>query len=209
MATILPELLLPSSLPPFLAVEHSHALVDVFANIQWTTGHSSKRRVYTVAPRIVTVALDLAQAAMTDFYYWFEGPAKVGVEYFSCQLANFGPGLLWFKTRFFGAYTATPDFTGERWLVKFQLYVLGDGSIDPPVSTSAGSTRTLVLLGDANLSVAQNFSSTRVLSLAEVTFDFSSTRSLVLASFGVVHEDSLTQEDGFYITQEDGFLITL
>jgi len=144
---------------------------------------------------------------MTDFYHWYEGPANVGAAYFSCQLANFGPGLLWFKTRFFGPYTAMPDHTGERWDVKFQLYVVGTGSVDPPVSTTATSTRTLVLLGSATLNVIQVFGSTRVLALQSIIAELSSTRVLVLES--TTSAPALTQEDGFYITQQNGDLIEL
>jgi len=205
----LPELLLPSSTPPFLAVEHVHSPISLYSEITWATGHSTKRRLYTTAPRIVSVALDMDQDSMTDFHYWFEGPARGGSEYFSCQLANFGPGLLWFKTRFLRPYVATPDHTGMRWEVKFQLYVVGTGSLTAPVSTSAGSTRTLPLAEESVvLTVTQSAGSTRMLVLDAVLSDAGSTRILALESTNSA--PALIQETGgFYITQEDGSLIEL
>ena len=177
---LLPELMMPSSIPSFLSAGHSVQLVDIYGNIGWSTGEDSKRPVYTTAPRIVTVSLDLSANQMADFYNWFEGPANGGTSYFSCQLANFGPGLLWFKSRFYTPYVATPDANGTRWEVKFNLYVLGEGTFTMPARTSFLSSRGMQLQGSADIVSIDLFSSSRSLELTTFGYAFSSNRSLPL-----------------------------
>lgn len=208
MPVTLPEFLLPSILPPCLANAHDVELIDIYADLPWRTGHDTKRRVYTIAPRIVDVQYDLDQPQMTAFTEWFEGPSRKGTEYFAVQLANFGPGLRWFRARFFtSTYTARPDQTSLRWNVKFKLYILGEGTLVGPVTTTFESTRRLALVAEPlDTGLTQEFSSTRSLALEPLDASFGSTRVLRLGT-----PTNYVLQDGelFYVLQEDGSYIEI
>lgn len=205
----LPELLMPSSLPSFLANGHTVQFIDIYGNVSWSTGEDSKRMLYTSAPRIVSVSMDLSAAQMADFYYWFEGPISVGTQWFSCQLANFGPGLLWFKSRFHTPYIATPDDNGLRWEVKFNLYVLGEGQFTPPERTSFNSARTLLLEAVANPAIDQVFSSSRVLALATMNYAFGSARQITLDGIVTNLRSYILLEGGGFLLQENSSKLIL
>lgn len=178
---LLPELLLPASIPPFLADGHNVQFTDVYGNVSWSKGEDSKRRLYTIAPRIVSVSLDLSTPQMLDFYNWFEGPCAIGTQWFSALLANLGPGLYWFKSRFSTPYIATPDENGTRWELKFNLYVLGEGSSTPPTRTSFVSGRGLLLEGSAVATTDRFFESSRSMPLETMNYAFNSQRHLDLS----------------------------
>ena len=102
----LPELLLPDGTPAFLADGHSIELTPMYADVPTRTGHDRRRRVYTVVPRVVSVGLQLTAAQMLAFHAWYEGALQAGAQRFSAQLANQGPGLLWWSARFAEPYSA-------------------------------------------------------------------------------------------------------
>lgn len=146
----LPELTLPAGTPAFLADTHSIELTPMYADVQMRTGHDRRRRVYTTVPRVVTVALQLTADQMLAFHTWFEGPLQAGVQWFSAQMANQGPGLLWWKARFFEPYTA--DASDGGWFkVSAKLLLVCDGSTTGPYTPNMTAGAVVALSGTATL----------------------------------------------------------
>lgn len=155
----LPELLLPAGLPAFLAEGHAIELVPLHADIAMRTGHTRKRRVFTVAPRLVDVGLRLTANQMATFAAWFENSLQAGAQWFTASVANQGPGLLYWQARFEAPYTAEPGDAAGSWRVTARLRLIGEGSATAPVSTSLMSDVIVALVGSANLVIEQTLSS--------------------------------------------------
>lgn len=145
----LPELTLPPGTPAFSAGGHSIALGPQYADIPMQTGHARRRRVYTTALRSVSVKLDLTLAQAQAFHEWFEGPLQAGVQDFSAQVANQGPGLLWWKARFAKPYTAEADESGQSFWVTADLVLSGIGSAIGPYTPYMSAAVHVALSGTA------------------------------------------------------------
>lgn len=160
----LPELTLPAGTPAFSA-DHTIELVPLYADIPMATGHSRRRRVYTTVPRSVNVKLDVTNAQMLAIHDWFEGPLKAGALEFSAQVANQGPGLLWWRARFVEPYTADAHESGLSFFVNGKLLLTGTGSVVGPYVSAVGAVTSIALAGSATLTAPINLSADTLVGL--------------------------------------------
>lgn len=149
----LPELTLPDGTPAFLADGHAIELMPMYADVGMRTGHDRRRRVYTVVPRTVSVGLQLTAAQMAALHDWFEGPLQAGAMQFSAQVANQGPGLLWWNARFVEPYTADAGDAGASFRVQARLLLVGDGSVTGPYVPAMQAAVQIALSGAVVLTV--------------------------------------------------------
>jgi hypothetical protein len=177
----LPELLMPSGTPAFLAAGHGIELVPIHADVQFRTGHSRKRRVYTVAPRFVDVGLLLEAPQMAAFHAWFEGPLQVGAQSFTAAVANQGPGLLYWQARFEAPYTAVAEALG-RWVVTARLRLVGDGQAGPPVATSMGADTVVALTASSSAVFSLGLGADTVVALQAAQSSLSADTVVALTS---------------------------
>ena len=152
----LPELLLPDGTPAFLADGHSIELTPMYADVPTRTGHGRRRRVFTVVPRIVSVGLQLTAAQMLAFHNWFEGPLQAGAQSFSAQVANQGPGLLWWQARFVEPYTAYAGEAGASFRVRARLLLVGSGTAITPYTPAMNAATVIALVGSAVMTAPVN-----------------------------------------------------
>lgn len=152
----LPELLLPDGTPAFLADGHNIELTPMYADVPTRTGHGRRRRVFTVVPRIVSVGLQLTAAQMLAFHAWFEGPLQAGAQSFSAQVANQGPGLLWWQARFVEPYTADAGDAGAWFRVRARLLLVGSGTATAPYTPAMNAATVIALVGSAVMTAPIN-----------------------------------------------------
>lgn len=161
----LPELTLPDGTPAFLADGHSIELTPMYADVPMRTGHDRRRRVYTTVPRMVNVGLQVTAAQMLALHNWFEGPLQAGVQWFSAQVANQGPGLLWWKARFAEPYTADAGEAAASFRVSAKLLLVGQGSTTGPYSPYLQASTQIAFSGSAVLTSPNNLSAATVIAL--------------------------------------------
>lgn len=185
----LPELTQPDGTPAFLAEGHTIELVPTYADVPVVTGHSRRRRVYTTTPRMVAVGLQLTAAQMLAWHLWFEGPLRAGTEWFSAQVANQGPGLLWWKARFLETYAAEAGEGGASFKVSARLLLVGDGTATPPYVPQMQAAAQIALTGSVVLSVPLALQASMAIALqstlllrASVSIPFSSVKDGAAAS---------------------------
>ena len=166
----LPELTQPDGTPAFLADGHAIELVDQYADTGVATGHDIRRRVYTTTPRLVSVGLQLTAAQMLAWHQWFEGPLQAGAQWFSAQLANQGPGLLWWKARFAEHYTAEAGEAAASFRVAARLLVVGDGSAIGPYVPAMQASVQIALSGSAALTVPADLAAAVTVALQSAVF---------------------------------------
>ena len=197
----LPELTLPDGTPAWLADPHAIELVPLYADVPMRTGHDRRRRVFTVAPRLVRVGLQLTAAQMLALHDWYEGPAKAGAEYFSTQVANQGPGLLWWQARFAEPYSADAGEAGASFRVQAKLLLTGVGSVNGPYNRALVANTTIALTGTAALTLPLNLSADTVIALLS---NIPMSADTVIALRSSEYE---LREDGSYILREDGSFV--
>ncbi len=180
----LPELTLPPSLPAYRVDGHNISLVDVYAETPMRTGHSRRRRIYTVAPRVVSVSLDLTLDQALAFHDWFEGPLAAGAQEFSAQVANQGPGLLWWRARFLEPYTAEANESGQAFWITAKLLLTGDGSSTGPYVANMASAVIVALSGTGVLTAPTLLGSDITVDLLVAT----PLRAAILVSFDAVKQ---------------------
>jgi hypothetical protein len=163
----LPTTLMPEGLPPFLIAGHADAITSPFTDVEMTTGHRRKRRVSSARPSVRNVSLFLERDQMTTFQRWFRDPLVSGQRHFSARVKNEGPGMLWFEAVFVGTYEAEALHFG-RWIVRAQLYLVGDGQEDPPSLESFHSEVSIPLTGVGTLNVPKRFSSEVTIALTAI-----------------------------------------
>jgi len=164
----LPELTLPPGTPAFSAEGHNIELVPMYADVPMVTGHDRRRRVYTTVPRYVTVKMELTYPQMLAVHDWFEGPLQVGVQPFSAQVANQGPGLLWWKARFAEPYTADADEAGQLFVVTAKLLLEGEGSSTGPYSPNMAASVGVALSGSVVIVMPVSLAANATIALATV-----------------------------------------
>jgi hypothetical protein len=199
----LPELLLPPGTPAFLADGHIVDLVPLHADVPMRTGHSRKRRVYTTAPRLVTVGLQLSQAQMVAFDAFFEGPLQAGALPFTAQVANLGPGLLYWQATFEQPYSATPNDAAACWTVSAQLRLTGAGQASAPAATSMAADTYVALAGTATLVISQSLAADTTVALLAAGGQLAADTVVALLGF----HGYLLREDGTPYQREDGTFI--
>ena len=104
----LPSLLLPATLPHWLAAGYASEPESIYGRAQMSTGHTRIRRVFTVADRKEQVSMLLSDAQLAAFHAWHELDLQAGLLPFAAQVANLGPGLVWFDALMLD-YTSTPQ----------------------------------------------------------------------------------------------------
>lgn len=203
----LPELMLPAGMPAFLANDHDLELAPLHAEVEMRTGHSLKRRVFTVADRQVGVALQLTAALMTTFEAWFETALQAGVLPFTAQVANQGAGLLYWSARFVGgSYVAVASEGGASFVVWATLRLTGDGSATPPASSSLAGDITVPLVGSAVLLLANTLAGDITVPLQTASNNLAGDVTVALSGFhGFLARESsgnVQREDGSFIERE-------
>lgn len=225
----LPQLRCPVG--PFLRDTHEIETISLYANTPMQTGAAIRRRRWVSAPRYANVVLEVDQTGMDAWDEWHEGPLKAGVEKFSAEIQNQGPGLLWWSCRFMEPYTVE-YLGGLWWRIDAKLMLFDAGSVDPPVPTTlVGSVRiglqaTAVLVAEQPLSgsvtisllaatTVEALSGSAAIALEAATYvpplptasaSGSSTASGVSIGSEFLREvgsvDKMLREDGFKILRE-------
>jgi len=149
----LPEILPPAGTPVFLAEGHGIEPQSVYADVQFGAGHSRRRRVWTRAPRVVSVSWLLEADEMAAVDDWFENTLLAGARKFSAQVANQGPGLLWWEAQWLEPYHAEAMHLG-RWRVTGQLLLTGEGTPTKPYTPDMTVSFASALTGSASASIA-------------------------------------------------------
>jgi hypothetical protein len=164
----LPQLLMPDGTPPFFRDTHEIELISLYGNTPMQTGAAVKRRLWRSTPRYASVMLELDVTQMAAFDTWFEDTLKVGAEFFSAQIQNQGPGLLWWKCRFFEPYS-TEYLGGIWWRLSARLLLDGDGSVSAPEPTGLVGAVEIHLLGSATVIATQPISGSVTVALLQNT----------------------------------------
>ena len=196
----LPELTLPDGTPAFQADGHAIELTPMYADVAMRTGHDRRRRVFTTTPRTVSVGLQMTAAQMLAFHNWFEGPLQAGVQWFAAQVANQGPGLLWWRARFVEPYTADAGEAGASFRVSAQLLLTGDGSVTGPYSPNLQASAFVALTGSAVLTAPVNLAAAAIVALLPASYIGAAS---VIALISVLPPTSYLREDGSFILRED------
>ncbi len=149
----LPLVFPPSSLPTFLATGHGIELGDDYAGVKRGSGHSRKRPTSTGRPRIVSVAWLLNEAQMTALDDWFENALVVGANTFTAEVANQGPGQLFWEARWVEPYTSDPQATpqGLLWTVTGRIQLFGEGEAARPLTGDMAAEIDVAMLGSGSL----------------------------------------------------------
>jgi hypothetical protein len=195
----LPELTLPDGTPAFLADGHSIELTPMYADVPMRTGHDRRRRVYTTVPRIVSVGLQVTAAQMLAFHAWFEGPLLAGVVEFSAQVANQGPGLLWWRARFVAPYTAEAGKAGASFRITARLLLTGTGSSTGPYTPNMQAAAQIALSGSVVLTAPVSLAADSVVALLPAVYLAADTVVALLPPIG-----RRLREDSTYRLREDG-----
>lgn len=187
----LPALVAPAGTPPFLAAGHSHAESEVYGDVDFTVGHSRKRRLWVGTDRVVGVEWTLTAAQMAAVDAWFEGSLLAGEREFAARVAAQGPGLLWWTAQWVEPYEATP-LDGGRWHIVGKLLLTGIGYSAGPVLPKLAIEFNAALTGTATFLVSSKLATEFIARL---------TKSLSLA---VEFVAALELEVGNYELREDG-----
>ena len=200
----LPELTLPDGMPAWLIAGHGIELMPLYGDVPMRTGHERRRRVYTVVPRIVSVSLHLTAAQMLTFHDWFEGPTMVGAQPFSAQVANQGPGLLWWHARFVEPYRTDAGPRAETWRVHAKLLLTGSGSVAGPYTPSMFAAVSIALSGGAAIRVDVTLAAAVSIALLPNTAMRAAVTIALLAAEIELREDgsAILREDGAYVMRE-------
>jgi len=173
LATLLPPLTLPASIGAFLRDGHAIENMPMFGDAKMQTGVAKRRRVYLATPNIVDVSLEVTQTGVKDFQEWFDGPLAAGTNFFSAQVANQGPGLLWWKARFYSDGNSAPfqvEFLGGLWWrITAKLITFGEGSLTGPASSVLSGGVIFDLISTTQLTVLQPISGGVTFALLPVT----------------------------------------
>ena len=199
----LPELTLPDGTPAFLADGHSIELMPMYADVPMRTGHDRRRRVYTIVPRIVSVSLEVTAAQMLAFHTWFEGSLQAGAVEFSAQVANQGPGLLWWRARFVSPYTAEAGEGGGVFRITASLLLTGTGSVTGPYTPNLYAASQTALTGSIVLTAPVSLAADSVIALLPTIFLGAATTVALLP----ILSGYLLREDGSLLQREDGTFI--
>jgi len=196
----LPEITAPIGTPVFLEAGHAITPRSVYANVEMITGYARKRRVYTVAPRIQSVAWFLNSAQMAAVDEWFEETLDVGNRRFAALVASDrGPGRLWWTAQWVAPYRAEPLNLG-MWRVTGDLLLIGDGSVEGPVATSAGLEIVVALTSTASATIDGHAAMEIQVALLPLIL----ARLEMSAALLSFTPDFLLREDSGYILREDG-----
>lgn len=198
----LPLVFVPNGLPLWLVAGHSITPASVFDDVPMLVGHGRKRRVFTTAPRIATVALILEADEMVAFDDWYENTLKVGNERFTAEIANLGPGRVFWTAQWLEPYDAEPLHLG-RWRVTCALLLTGTPSDTRPATGELALSVPIELDGSATAAAP-------IALVLSISIDLDAVTSLSLSvpieliSFAADYELRETGSGGGYELREDG-----
>lgn len=143
----LPELVTPPDLC-FLIAGNPIVPQSIYDDFAPMIGHDRKRKVWTYAPRVVTVAavLDEHPAQVVDD--WFENILEVGASQFTTRVAELGPNSKYWAAE----WVAPPQWEAmalKRWRISGQLLLTGHGEENPPATVTLALEFALPLSGSA------------------------------------------------------------
>lgn len=149
----LPLIFPPSSLPKFSAGGHGIRLGSDYAGVPRGRGHTRKRPKSSGAPRIVSVAWQLTYAQATALEFWIEHSLEVGTLSFTAEVANQGPGRLYWSAKWLRLPRYSPIATprGPEWTVTGHLILSGEGEAVLPTTGALAGEITFPRLGSATL----------------------------------------------------------
>lgn len=195
----LPSITAPSGTPPFLAYGHGIEEDSVFANVKSATGHGRKRRVYTVPERVVQVSWFLDADELEAVEDWYENTLQAGSLEFAAQVANQGPGLLWWTARWVDIQYELLHFGRAR--VTGSLFLTGEGSETGPDTSDLAMEVVVALIDIRSKAVLSS-------SLAmEVVINLVQPLELAIEveiELGSVYESLELREVGGFELREDG-----
>lgn len=132
----LPAITLPSGFPLWQADPHETQADPAYAHVKMQTGHLRIRRVFTTAPEVRTVALQLTDAQALAFHDWFERDLLAGERQFAAKVKTTGRGYEWRAARFVAPYEAEPINLGGGkllWRIEAQLLMTGPSYPSGPI----------------------------------------------------------------------------
>lgn len=130
----LPGITLPAGFPVFQQSGHGVRQDSLFSTFKPKSGHARVRRIWTIAPRTVSVELFLTRNQTLLFHQWFEDVLIAGELPFSARVASQGgTGLLWWYAEWKSppSYDPRPSQDG-LWRVSGELILTGSGSVSAP-----------------------------------------------------------------------------
>ena len=170
----LPAILVPPTLPRFIAAGHAITEGKVFAVSKPAAGLRRLRRLFSVSERVVDISWRLSQAQMVVLDDWFENALAAGDRFFSIQVQDQdSTALLWWRAKWLAPYRAEAQ-PGSYWSVTGQVKLYDVGTSTAPASTGLAVTFGLALTGTARLTVGQD--------LGTVTFGLALTASSTLGT---------------------------
>lgn len=197
----LPSVSLPPGFPPIRWVGHGIELGSVYANVATQTGHHRRRRIYTEVPRVVSVSWDLTLEQMAMFHSWYENTLAAGLEEFSLQVANQGPGLVWWRARFVEPYTVEANESGQAFWVSAKVLLVEQGAAESPYVPEMSSSIDVGYFGSAKVYAPIDLGVDIVVSMLPSSLLYSAIR-IALEGPSVV-----LREDGYYALREDSSFI--
>lgn len=113
---------------------HDFTLPSPFAEIQFATGHSRKRRVGLAPPRLAAVSLLMTETQALEFHTWFEEDAEAGSLPFSARLLADDGSRVWWRAIFVEPprWTGAASVRGPMWQVDSTLRLEGEASTTAP-----------------------------------------------------------------------------
>lgn len=192
----LPEIRPPSGTPCFLAAGHAIAPQSVYADVQMRSGHLRRRRLFTTAPRIVSVSWLLEADQMAAVDTWFEDVLLAGERPFSAQVANQGPGLLWWTAQWVEPYQTEALHLG-RWRVTGQLLLTGVGQVEDPYTPDMAVEFGAPLTSSAELTV-----------ITRLAVEFGAALLQVTGRLAVEFGSALVHENPYLLTEDGDILLT-
>jgi hypothetical protein len=200
----LPGITLPGGFPAWLVDPHTSELDPVYAGVPMRTGHHRLRRVYTTAPEMRQVSLQLLEAQATQFHAWFENDLQAGALTFSARVANRGPGVVWFEARFVGdpPYEATPMHIagGIGWRITATLRLTGEPQLSPPETGELASHVLIGLHGQAIGTTQKNLSSHVLVALQGIVSDAEMASHVLVPLIGIVETSNNVTVNGEAVT---------
>lgn len=149
----LPLIFPPSSLPKFSASGHGIRPGSDYAGVPRGKGHSRKRPKSTGAHRIVPVRWVLTSAQAADLDFWGETSLNVWTRAFTAEVANQGPGRLFWRAEWAAMPRCIPQPTprGVMWEVIGSLVLTGDGEASAPSTGELSGEIVIPRTGSAAL----------------------------------------------------------
>lgn len=163
----LPELLLPSSLPAFMASAHVLTPEGLYSQVPRMSGSDRRRRVWTSAPRILEASLEVTQAQLEDFYAWHEGPLRAGEVSFTAAVAKPGTGIEYWAANCLSF--KVEHLAGSHHRIDLRLRLRGTPESSPP-TVSSMYAEVVVALDFAGNAEYLNLLTAEVLAGLEVTW---------------------------------------